>query len=165
MQDRISQRRPKPLAPHGRTIHWVRSAALVPCPITSGLPRQTDILAVDMSQTCHERISWPNPSSVDATVRKTILADENALSGKGDDTSRRMDQVSASLTCPAKKGSRRFRFQRGNAWPTTRNPSILRDARSRFEIDPEQPHDQNANRSCCCGRGGTFLCATGVGTI
>jgi hypothetical protein len=27
-QDRISQRRPKPLAPHGRTIHWVRSVAL-----------------------------------------------------------------------------------------------------------------------------------------
>src|SRR5207244_2137725 len=24
-QDRISQRRPKPLAPHGRTIHWVES--------------------------------------------------------------------------------------------------------------------------------------------
>src|SRR6266404_3563015 len=24
MQDRISQRRPKPLAPHGRTIHWVQ---------------------------------------------------------------------------------------------------------------------------------------------
>src|SRR5258707_13818189 len=104
MQDRISQRRPKRLAPHGRTIHWVRTAALVPCPITSGLPRQTDILAGGMSQTCHERISWPNPSSVDATVRKTILADENALSGKGDDTSRRMDQVSASLTCLAKKG-------------------------------------------------------------
>src|SRR6266404_2037837 len=31
--------------------------------------RQTDILAVGMSQTCHERISWPNPSSVDATAR------------------------------------------------------------------------------------------------
>jgi hypothetical protein len=27
-QDRISQRRPKPLAPRGRTIHWVKSAAL-----------------------------------------------------------------------------------------------------------------------------------------
>jgi len=26
-------------------------------------------------------------------------------------------------------------------------------------------HDQNANRYCCCGRGGTFVCATGVATI
>jgi hypothetical protein len=35
MQDRISQRRPKPLAPHGRTIHDVR--------VTSALPLKADI--------------------------------------------------------------------------------------------------------------------------
>jgi hypothetical protein len=28
-----------------------------------------------------------------------------------------------------------------------------------------QPHDQSSNRCCCYGRGGTFVCATGVGTI
>src|SRR6266404_1121158 len=44
MQDRISQRRPKPLAPHGRTIHKGQSRHFDRCPATSGLPPETDIL-------------------------------------------------------------------------------------------------------------------------
>jgi hypothetical protein len=37
-QDRISQRRPKPLAPHGRTIHLGQTRHFGRAPITSGLP-------------------------------------------------------------------------------------------------------------------------------
>ncbi len=41
-QDRISQRRPESLAPHGRTIHWSQSRRFAPEPVTSGLPHSTD---------------------------------------------------------------------------------------------------------------------------
>jgi hypothetical protein len=35
----------------------------------------------------------------------------------------------------------------------------------KFDADLEPDHDQNANRYCCYGRGGAFICTTGVGTI
>jgi len=65
----------------------------------------------------HKRTSPPTPIIGGCGDEKpTILADANAPCGKGHDSSQRMDQVSASLTCPSKKkDSRRFRCQRGNA--------------------------------------------------
>ena len=44
-QDRISQRPPKPLAPHGRTIHLGHSRHFDGAPTISGLHLKTDIRA------------------------------------------------------------------------------------------------------------------------
>src|SRR5215813_13912598 len=42
-QDRISQRRPNPLAPHGRTIHWVKPGITRAEHNESALPQAADI--------------------------------------------------------------------------------------------------------------------------
>src|ERR1700736_1707421 len=46
MQDRLPPDRRKPLATRGRTIHQGQSRHSDGAPLTSGLPRQTDILTV-----------------------------------------------------------------------------------------------------------------------
>jgi hypothetical protein len=43
MQDRISQRRPKPLAPHGQTIHWVKTGKTPYEQMISAIPPTSDI--------------------------------------------------------------------------------------------------------------------------
>jgi len=70
-----------------------------------------------------------------------LLASKNAHCGAA--APQRVDLVSASLTCLGKKCSA---VPRANAWPTIRNRSTLRYARSKFDTDLELPHDQNANR-------------------